>query len=416
MDNAKSVRRIDWCDGRLLGLLLLATACLIALGFAAGRGALQHDSGGNIVPADTAIPLKPGPWGELEMTPISIEPPSEYLNIEALEEVDRRWRFSGYTPEMLSELFRTADLTSDQRAELLDPKRWECVQDAILVSPSPELVLALSTEARKKIYTILSDARRNPEAFRVSLPTEHLDEYFAQGGVGPVARALVKKLSFPHGKRLLFCSPELVLVQLPTYDEKARFIKTLFRKKTLILRLRVSTSSNVDELDGYWARAGWGKNIKPLLESLKAVPGGTRIDILEILPPGPTARLYTYPFPSLDSTVLRQDCHWNSFNFFRETPDPRFTDPKFVSETLQKDYYPVLTAPRYGDILFFTDSTGNAFHSAVYIADNIVYTRNGAEFRQPYILMQLPDLIETYAALLPEGERINISFYRNKYY
>jgi hypothetical protein len=32
----------------------------------------------------------------------------------------------------------------------------------------------------------------------------------------------------------------------------------------------------------------------------------------------------------------------------------------------------------------------------VYLADNIVYTKNGNNYRQPWMLMRIPDLLATY--------------------
>ncbi len=46
---------------------------------------------------DSAEPLKPGPWGNLEILPIFIEPPDEYLPLEGIEQSDHRWQFSGFT-------------------------------------------------------------------------------------------------------------------------------------------------------------------------------------------------------------------------------------------------------------------------------------------------------------------------------
>ena len=37
-------------------------------------------------------------------------------------------------------------------------------------------------------------------------------------------------------------------------------------------------------------------------------------------------------------------------------------------------------------------------HVAVYVADDIVFTKNGFHYTQPWILMHLKDMLETYAA------------------
>ena len=40
-------------------------------------------------------------------------------------------------------------------------------------------------------------------------------------------------------------------------------------------------------------------------------------------------------------------------------------------------------------------------HSAVYLAGGIVYTKNGDNYRQPWMLMRIPDLLATYPSMPP---------------
>jgi hypothetical protein len=55
-------------------------------------------------------------------------------------------------------------------------------------------------------------------------------------------------------------------------------------------------------------------------------------------------------------------------------------------------------AYRFGDVLFFMDgNTGNAIHSCVYLADDIVYTKNGRSPTQPWVIMKLDDVVSFYA-------------------
>jgi hypothetical protein len=153
-----------------------------------------------------------------------------------------------------------------------------------------------------------------------------------------------------------------------------------------------------------------------MLESLTKLPQGARMDIVELLPPLPSAELYSYPFPSTNPADLHKDCHYTALNFFRETPDQRFTDPNFVKQTLLNDYYPVLADPRYGDIITLVRQDGSIIHSCVFIADDIVYTKNSGNFRDPYIFMTLSDMTDNFMAQIPEGQTLQTLIYRNKYY
>ena len=399
-----------------------AVICIAAgLGFWAGRhwtAPLNSKNPEQLVKIpDQAIPLKPGPWGNLERLSICIEPPEEYLSVQGYEKADRRWHFPGLNAEQVSALFAVDDLSNDQQTQLLDRSKWVLANGEIIVAPSDELVLSLSRAARKRIYGLLSRAPANlVSCLRCAFPANRFHTILSESGLAPETVTLIEKLSFPHGRLMFFCDVPLVLDKMGDYEQKVRLIRTLARKETLLVKLHVMPDSNVNELVAYWSKAAWGKDVKPMLESLARVPGGARLSLVHLLPPFPSEALYTYPFPSTNPADLHKDCHWSAFNFFRETPDSRFTDLKFIRETLDKDYYPVISDPRFGDIVMLATERGNVIHSSVYIADNIVYTKNSAEYLNPFLLMTIPEMLDTFEAFIPENEHLKVLVYRSKYY
>src|ERR1700677_93118 len=203
--------------------------------------------------ADQATPLKPGPWGNLESIPLYIQPPDEYLPVKAVEESSPLWKFDGYSPALLSTLFDLADLTAEQKTELLNQSKWTVTSDGIVLSPSQELILSLSPHARKVIYAVLSqipgNAIRNNRAY---FPADKFDEYFSKSGLSPEIVELVRKLSFPHGRLLFFCDAPVVLAKLDNYEDKLRLMKVLSRKSTLLLRLHVMPDTDISALASYW--------------------------------------------------------------------------------------------------------------------------------------------------------------------
>ena len=366
---------------------------------------------------DSAVPVPPGPWGNLEILPIFIEPPDEYLRVVNFEEGDRRWRFAGFTPDQLLSLFQSADLTASQRSELSDTSKWEKDEQAIYVKPSRELILSLSPAARKTIYTPLFPTIGNVVNTQAAVfPADRFPDYFVNSGLSDETIALVKKLSFPYGRLILFCDAATVLDTLKTPEQKIRLLKTIWRQPTLLVRLHITPDSDINELEHYWIRAGWGLDLRPMLESLSRLPKGARIDLVELLPPMPSADIYTYPFPSIKPADQHKDCRWTALNFFRDIPDDRFTDPSVVRQTLLTDYYPVESDPRYGDVVAVTNPHGDIIHLAIYIAANIVYTKNSANFNDPFMLMTMPEMLEHFCWQIPEGQSLGVQFLRNKYY
>ena len=364
---------------------------------------------------DNAISLKPGPWGNLEAIPIRISPPEEYLPIKSLEEQGKRWSFVGYTPEMLMALFSKAGLSESQRAELLDSSKWSVSQQGIVVRPSSEVIFSLSQNARRTIYDALlqipaSGARSVTAYFR----PERFDQRFGQSGLPKEVIQYVKDLSFPHGRLLYFCDAPWVLERIDNYEQKVLFIKTIIAKSTLLLHLHVMPDSNVNSLLSYWSKAAWGKDIKPMLESLSKVPGGARIDLVHLLPPLPTEWLYTFPFPSSNPVDALKDCHWVALNFFRDRPDLKLTDHEMMQKIFQNDYYPVISDARYGDLIQLVRPNGDIIHTAVFIADDVVFTKNSADSVGPYMLMRFQDMVDAFSVFIPEGENLRLVILRSK--
>ena len=64
----------------------------------------------------------------------------------------------------------------------------------------------------------------------------------------------------------------------------------------------------------------------------------------------------------------------------------------------------------YGDRVFFIRDGGEAVHSAVYLADDIVFTKNGTGFEQPWTLMHLKDLLDIYGST----EHVKLIAYRER--
>jgi hypothetical protein len=64
----------------------------------------------------------------------------------------------------------------------------------------------------------------------------------------------------------------------------------------------------------------------------------------------------------------------------------------------------------YGDIILLLDEHGGAIHSGVYLAEDIIFTKNGNNFAQPWMLMHLKDLVAEYTADMAP----RVVAYRNK--
>lgn len=159
---------------------------------------------------------------------------------------------------------------------------------------------------------------------------------------------------------------------------------------------------HIIQLEEYWNYDGRNKEVRPLFESLARVPGGCLLDVAHLLPPFARKRIYTFPDAVGDPLATKRNCHWTALNFFNDPADDRFCDPQYVKQVLDRDYVKFEGSDRrLGDILVLFHPGGEALHSAVYVADDLVFTKNGGANTQPWIYMRLDDMLDYYTATCP---------------
>lgn len=341
------------------------------------------------------ITCKPGPWGEMEYSRIVIEPPDELMAVDYTAD-PTLWNFAGFDASRLEQLWLQASLNDAQLKALRDPAIQTFTKDGITVAPGDDLVLGLSPASRAIIYNRLAELPGNPlhnEPFRFR--AEMLDEWFENSGVSEPVVARIKQLLYRRGNSLIFSDPKLVLPMLPTAADRVLLVKTLARKSTLLVKVRIRPDSDIEDIARYWSTGHRRKDVKPLLHSLSHHRGGMTIDVVHLLPRFARGLLYTYP---TSDTPREQspDCHWTSMNFFNDPPDQRFDDIDYLKEVLTKAYTPVQGRPAMGDLLVMTKPNGEVIHSCIYLADEIVFTKNGRAPSIPWTLTTLPDLQAFY--------------------
>jgi len=167
----------------------------------------------------------------------------------------------------------------------------------------------------------------------------------------------------------------------------------------VMARLSIQPDMDIDKIAAYWGSMPnvHFTDIRPLMESLKQLPGGAEFSVIYLLPKFARDRLYTFPQPPKPGDPV-MDCHWTTFNFASDTPDNRFNDPTYAMQFIEKNYYQIAAPSHYGDILLLMNDRQEIKHSAVFLADDLIFTKNGDNYRQPWMIMRIPDLLATYPA------------------
>lgn len=359
----------------------------------------------------TTFPSAPGesagPWGRVKTLDIVVSPALEHVSASTSPDGNIDWHFPGSAGEV-AQVLLALGLQESTRKEILGLAKPDEATGGVKVTPTDELIWNLTPLERGNLYHALAlhpnnIAQANAFRFRGTL-----EEWFAGSGIAGETLTFVEKLHYRH-RQSVFLADVAAIARRVSPREQARFLKAAAGERTLIMKLRVGPEDNIDELMEYWSRGRRSKDVRPILESLAKVSGGDTIDVAHLLPGFARLRLYTYPTPA---TVAASNwhCHWTAMNFFSTTPDDRFADVNAVVEELKVNYYPIYRNPALGDIVIFLDQAGELFHSAVYIADDVVFTKNGSSFSRPWIYMRMDQMTEYY----PQLSKVQVSLYRRK--
>jgi hypothetical protein len=332
-----------------------------------------------------------------------IEPTENFIPQFSTTPRPPRWVFHGYSDAALDELWQKAGLSDAQRQALNAPaNRDRPAADTVVIRPPEDLVLALPEAARAMLYFALGAFEENgPQNDAYRIHVAGAENWFDPELMSPATIALARPLLYRRGNHLVFSDQDLVLARLGSAAERVNFIKNLSRRFALLAQLRVAHGADTDALARYWGRGRRSKDLEPLLDSLAQRPGGGTIDVVHLLPPFARALLYTYPVPSETAAAAARDCHWTSLNFFNNPPDDRYLRLDAVRDALLNDYQPYAGEPALGDIVMFFTPEGRGIHSCVYVADGIVFTKNGPSPAVPWLLARLEDVTAYYSVNAP---------------
>jgi hypothetical protein len=397
-----------------ISVIVTTAACTAIIAFGVTRGTPPTGTVGfgQPSPLNAATDDTNPPWGELVKLDLDVEQPDEYVAFEPLTNRVARWIFPNHTPAQVRALLPTLGLTATQIDFACATTNVSTETGQTILHPPADLIYSLAPETRKNLYTRLAQHEANQYMrFPYCFLTNSATEFFAKSGVAPEIVKAVSQLTYERSGNFYFSDVEVVVNQIPTEAARLHFFKTLTRSSVVMARLRIRPNSDVDKLLGYWAGNNLvrQKDLKPLLESLRRRDEGGTVSLMYLLPPFARERLYTTPLPSSPGDP-NMDCHWTAMNFFNQEPDSRFSDLNFTATFVRSNYYPIAQPTDYGDLVFLLDHEGNAIHSAVYIADDIVFTKNGNNYAQPWVLMRLPNLIALYSVT----DVPRLASYRNK--
>ncbi|MEM1294699.1 MAG: hypothetical protein AAGH89_04995 [Verrucomicrobiota bacterium] len=332
-----------------------------------------------------------GMWGELKMESIFLRPPDPLLEVVQVPSEQTEWKFFDLSTQQVVEVFERANLTPQQLNLLVDVTRWHIEGNRIRIFPQADVVTSLSPISRSTIYRVLAKWSENTHhQHPVILGAEDPNVWFSGTKIDP---NLVRNLSYRRGDTALFSDVPKLLQSLNHADEQLRLMKTLLRSRSLMAHVLFDPESDFESFLNYWSVGGTQTHAVPLLKSLQRAQIPRSIDVSHFLPELPRKQLNTYPSISDGLAGRYPDGMWTAINFFKHDPIDIYSDQREADAYVREHFQPIQAPYRFGDLIFLVHQTRrDVIHSCIFVAGNVVFTKNNAGILYPWVLSKLDDV------------------------
>ncbi len=364
-----------------------ALVCLILLNFLWVAPLFGYTRQGN-----------PGPWGELVVSNIYLEAPDSVIEIVGKPDPVPRWTFPGLSASMVKDLLIQSGVDLALVERLTSSTQLKTSGAEIVVYPKLEDLLQIKGAVRDKLYSEISKYSQNDYyTDPVFILSGDVEEWLAEATLNANQKDVIRQLVWHRGNALVFSNVGVLL----SYAQNGEEIKNTLRAITRCMSLVVSKKFPLKQDQRETFLRYWISNQpeSPRMTFIKAISRETDIndtvDVMHFLPVIMREKLYT--FPSLRDGVKGRlpDCHWTSLNFFNLTPRDYYRSTSLAAIQLTQAYNQVSGPYQFGDVLCYTDN-GDGLHTCVYIADNIVLTKNGENILAPWVLLTIEDVSKIY--------------------
>jgi hypothetical protein len=364
----------------------LPFALLIALCLGAGR----------LSSAEPVWVTKPGPWGDLQVRTVYLEPPENILAVVSKPSSVTRWTFEQTTEKGVRVIMEKAGLASTLIDRLLGPTQVVSSGNNVVVLPKVADLEEISPPARSALYLELAKSPANEyQRDPVFIHGGDIDDWLAEAEITKPQQELLRKLLWRRGSALVFSDIQAVLSLAKTSEEIAAVFRTITRVRSLLVELKLPLKDGRGTFIDYWSAGNLNAERTPFLVAITRRRAPQLIDVTQFLPTLARRRVYTFPTAAMGLKGRLPDCHWTSLNFFEEEPKDLYLDTAKASEHLLSGYVAVDPPYKFGDVLCFLDN-GEGLHTCVQVADDIVLTKNGESILAPWTFMSLKDVDDIY--------------------
>jgi len=332
----------------------------------------------------------------LEVRTVYLEAPDSILAAVAKPNSVTRWVFEQTTETAVRDTLHRCDVPAAVADRLLTPARRVVSGNVLSLYPSVDDLTALTPASRSLLYQELAKSAANEyQRDPVYILGGDLEDWLMDAGLSEAQKELFRKLIWKRGEAMVFSDIQALLTLAKNSDEVRATFRAVTRVRCLLVELELPLKTDRRQFIDYWAA---GQTDAPRLTFVNAITqrrAPQTVDITHFLPSLLRQRAYTFPEMELGLKGRFPDCHWTSLNFFNLTPKDYYLDTRLAAAQLVENYNTVEPPYKYGDVLCFLEN-GEGLHTCVYIADDIVLTKNGDSILAPWALMQIKDVESIY--------------------
>lgn len=353
------------------------------------------------------------PFGVIESYEIYLQPTDEVVNLLERPAREAEWHFHGLSLQAIDRVLAEAGLNPATHPELSSDK-WLGSGDYVVLLPSKETIMFLTPEARRTLCRVLSRFEENYyQRHPVVFEGGDIRGWFKGAGLKEELLEVIERLSWPDGPDRFLTDVPFLLGWAENATEEQAILRAISRRKTTVARLRLKPESDLETITNYWSAGAKAKDVLPLLEAVDRNPNVDQIDLAHLLPPTPRKHLNLYPTLQDGRGGRFPDAWWTAVNFLNFFPIALYGDSMNLNAQIRSRFRPMdpNESFQFGDLVFVIRSEDNlAIHACVYLADNLVYTKNGAGVFEPWVIQSMSDMLAHHR----HGDSLKVSGWRDQ--
>lgn len=335
--------------------LSLGLAVLVGI-----SGLMRRPSASRTPPGDAGVGVEPLEPGDLAAEIRTVPIPESLLPRQAWGG-PRRWRLPGYDrPRALALLSGLRGAEGAMR----------CDASGCALEPELEEVAALPPTTRSRIYGALVRIDANPQTENTFYRPQELGPFSAVPGLPAQARPWLDALTWSDDGVPAFSDIAVVCHRLGGPDACQTFMRAMLSRPSWSVSLRVAEPGAIERIASTFGVERREAVRRQLAGAHEA--GAAQVPLADMLPAWARERLGTFPRPDEEWT----NCFWTALRFV-DAARGVVGDGAAMDLHLRRDFSPVASGPRMGDVLILRDAEGHAVHAATWLLGGYLFEKNG---------------------------------------